>query len=219
MTSIAIDGPSGVGKSTLARAAAKKLGYIYIDTGAFYRAVALFMLRNGVDVNDPDMVERLLPRVCLEIAYLSGEQRIFLNGEDVSESIRTPEVTRAVSPVSAIGSVRKHMVAQQQELARNVDVIMDGRDIGTVVLPDAAYKIFLTARDEVRAERRYKEYIANGQSVSYDEVLKDIRARDYYDSNREITPLRAAEDSIILDTSDMNFEQVLSHLLLIAKGN
>ena len=205
MINIAIDGPAGAGKSTIARKAAQELGFIYIDTGALYRTVGLFMLRSGVDCKNAEAVEAgLQGDLKVELRFIEGEQRMFLCGEDVSAEIRTPEASLAASAVSAVPAVRAYLFDLQRQLARENNCIMDGRDIGTVVLPNADVKIFLTASAEERARRRYKELIEKGMDVQYDDVLADMKERDYNDSHRAIAPLKPAEDSILLDTSDID---------------
>ena len=206
MISVAIDGPSGAGKSTIARAVARQLGYLYIDTGALYRSIGLYALRQGKDPANREAVAALLPGISLSLAYEDGGQRVLLNGEDVSEAIRTPAVSKASSQVSAHPEVRAFLLETQRSLARRQNVLMDGRDIGTVVLPDATVKIFLTASAEKRAERRYKEYQDKGIPTSYETVLRDVEKRDYDDSHRAIAPLKQAEDARLLDTSDMSLE-------------
>ena len=207
MISVAIDGPSGAGKSTIAKAVAKDLGYLYIDTGALYRSIGLYALRAGADPADREAVEKLLPGISLSLRHVDGVQRVFLNGEDVSEAIRTPDAAKAASGVSAHPGVRAFLLETQRSLARAQDVLMDGRDIGTVVLPDAAVKIFLTASAEKRAERRFKEYREKGVDTTYETVLRDVEKRDYDDSHREIAPLKKAEDAVLLDTSEMTLEE------------
>ena len=209
MISIAIDGPSGAGKSSLAKALAKDLGYVYVDTGAMYRSIGLYAVRAGVDPHDADAVAALLPQVRLDIRLIDGAQHIYLNGEDVSTAIRTEEVGMAASAVGANPAVRAFLLGMQRDMAKTQDVLMDGRDIGTVVLPDATVKIFLTASPEARATRRWKEYQQKGVEVSYEEVLADVRQRDYQDTHRAAAPLRQADDAQLLDTSEMNFEQSL----------
>lgn len=210
---IAVDGPAGAGKSSVARVAAKNLGFVYIDTGAMYRAVGLAVLKAGLDINDEKQVMSVAEKSEIEIKYINGEQNIFLNGENVSNAIRTPEVSAAASAVAVVGGVRLRLVELQQKLAKSENVIMDGRDIGTRVLPDADVKIFLTASAEERAERRYKELCEKNVECDFDEVLKDIKARDKNDSERKIDPLRPAEDSILIDTTGISFEE--SEKLLI----
>ena len=209
MVSVAIDGPAGAGKSTLARRLAAELGYIYVDTGAMFRTIGLYALRAGKDPKDNEAVNALLPEVSLKFAFIEGEQHIYLNGEDVSTAIRTEEVGMAASAVGANPEVRAFLLGMQRDMAKTQDVLMDGRDIGTVVLPDATVKIFLTASPEARATRRWKEYQQKGVEVSYEEVLADVRQRDYQDTHRAAAPLRQADDAQLLDTSEMNFEQSL----------
>ena len=209
MVSVAIDGPAGAGKSTLARRLAAELGYIYVDTGAMFRTIGLYALRAGKDPKDNEAVNALLPEISLKFAFIEGEQHIYLNGEDVSTAIRTEEVGMAASAVGANPEVRAFLLGMQRDMAKTQDVLMDGRDIGTVVLPDATVKIFLTASPEARATRRWKEYQQKGVEVSYEEVLADVRQRDYQDTHRAAAPLRQADDAQLLDTSEMNFEQIL----------
>lgn len=205
---VAIDGPAGAGKSTIARAASKELGYIYIDTGALYRTVGLNAVRLGVDLqNDDAVASTLTEELCVELKFVDGEQKMFLNGEDVSAAIRTPEASMAASRVSAVPAVRKYLFDLQKNLARSNNCIMDGRDIGTVVLPDAEVKIFLTASPEARATRRYKELQEKGLDASYDEVLADMIKRDYDDSHRAIAPLKQADDAVLCDTSELTLEE------------
>ena len=205
--SIAIDGPSGAGKSTLARMTARHFGFLYVDTGALYRTVGLYVLRRGGDTKDPRAVEPLLPEIPVELQYDgAGIQRMILNGEDVSDDIRLPEVSMAASDVSAIPAVRAFLLETQRSLARRYDVIMDGRDIGTVVLPDAQVKIFLTASAQERARRRFLELQAKGVETDYDSVLRDIELRDKNDSGRAIAPLRPADDAVMLDTTEHDLE-------------
>ena len=209
MVSVAIDGPAGAGKSTLARRLAAELGYIYVDTGAMFRTIGLCALRAGKDPKDNEAVNALLPEISLKFAFIEGEQHIYLNGEDVSTAIRTEEMGMAASAVGANPAVRTFLLGMQRDMAKTQDVLMDGRDIGTVVLPDATVKIFLTASPEARATRRWKEYQQKGVEVSYEEVLADVRQRDYQDTHRAAAPLRQADDAQLLDTSEMNFEQSL----------
>ena len=209
MVSVAIDGPAGAGKSTLARRLAAELGYIYVDTGAMFRTIGLYALRAGKDPKDNEAVNALLPEISLKFAFIEGEQHIYLNGEDVSTAIRTEEVGMAASAVGANPEVRAFLLGMQRDMAKTQDVLMDGRDIGTVVLPDATVKIFLTASPEARATRRWKEYQQKGVEVSYEEVLADVRQRDYQDTHRAAAALRQADDAQLLDTSEMNFEQSL----------
>lgn len=206
--SIAIDGPSGAGKSTMARKLAADFGFIYVDTGAIYRTVGLAAYRTGIDRHDEPAVKALLPKLSIEMRYNEvGEQRMFLDGEDVSEAIRMPEISICASDVSSLPAVRSFLLEMQRKLAREHNVVMDGRDIGTVVLPDADLKIFLTASAEQRAKRRMLELEAKGVDASFDEVLKDIEYRDDQDTKRAAAPLRAAEDAVRVDTSSLNFEE------------
>ena len=209
MISVAIDGPAGAGKSTLARRLASDLGYIYVDTGAMYRTIGLYALRAGKDPKDNEAVNALLPEISLRLATLDGEQHIYLGEEDVSTAIRTEEAGMAASAVGANPAVRAYLLDTQRNMAKTQNVLMDGRDIGTVVLPDATVKIFLTASPEARATRRWKEYQAKGMSNTYEEVLADVKQRDYQDTHRAAAPLKQAEDAVLLDTSELNFEQSL----------
>ncbi len=206
MINVAIDGPAGAGKSTIAKAAAKELSYIYVDTGALYRAIAYNAVKNGV-IDNENAVISMLNSTKLELKYIDGVQAVFLNGEDVSAFIRTPEISMGASRVSAIPAVRAFLLSLQQEIAAKNNVIMDGRDIATVVLPNADVKIFLFASAECRAERRYKELIEKGENVKYEDVLDDVNQRDYQDSHREIAPLKPSEDSIMLDTSAIGLQE------------
>lgn len=214
---VAIDGPAGAGKSTLARAAAKELGFIYVDTGALYRSVAYYAIKNNTDPHDSENVVPLLKNIRPELKYIGGEQHVFLNGEDVSGFIRTPEVSMGASAVSAIPAVRAFLFDLQKNIAAENNIIMDGRDIGTVVLPNADVKIYLTASAEVRADRRYKELAEKGMSPVYDEVLEDIKQRDYNDMHRDIAPLKQADDAVLLDTSSDSPERALERLIGIIK--
>ncbi len=212
--SVAIDGPAGAGKSTLARQAARELGFLYVDTGAIYRTVALRVLRAGADASDPAQVVPLLEGLDIRMDYgPDGEQRMFLGGEDVSRAIRENRVSGLASQVSAIPEVRAFLLDFQRRQAREHDVIMDGRDIGTVVLPNADVKVFLTAAPEARAMRRVKDLEARGQSAGFETVLAEIRERDARDENRPVAPLRRAEDAVLLDTSELNLAQSLRALL------
>ena len=207
---IAIDGPSGAGKSTIARAAAKHFGFIYVDTGAIYRTVGLAAYRGGVDRRDESAVEALLPQLEIAMRYTdAGEQHMYLNGEDVTALIREPEISIYASDVAALPAVRAFLMELQRRMARENSVIMDGRDIGTVVLPDAEVKIFLTASAEARARRRLLELEQKGIKQSFDEVLRDIEYRDEQDSHRAAAPLKKAEDAIAVDTSELNFDESL----------
>ncbi len=209
---IAIDGPSGAGKSTLARKLAAKLNFIYVDTGAMYRTIGLYIYRKGIDPKDAEKVASVLPEIKVELSFVDGEQRVYLNGEDVSAEIRLHEVSQYASLTSAIPAVRAYLFDMQQVLAAENNVIMDGRDIGTVVLPNAEVKIFLTAQPEVRAQRRYNELLERGQEVDFDQILADVIRRDEQDMNRPVAPLKPADDSIILDTSEYSFDQSLELL-------
>ena len=208
MVSVAIDGPAGAGKSTLARRLASELGYIYVDTGAMYRTIGLYACRREADPHDLAAIITLLPDIQVSMAYgEDGLQRMLLNGEDVTDVIRRPEISRWASVVSAIPEVRAFLLEMQRELARSHSVVMDGRDIGTVVLPQAEVKIFLTASPEIRAQRRMKELAERGTPRPYDEVLHEIEERDWADTHREIAPLRRAEDAVLVDTSAMDFDE------------
>lgn len=207
---VAIDGPAGAGKSTIAREAAKRLGYVYVDTGALYRAVALYVLQRHIDPDDGKKVVSVLPMIEVELKYVDGEQRVYLCGENVSRVIRTPEVSMAASTVSAYPKVRELLFKLQQETAANNNVIMDGRDIGTVVLPKAQVKIFLTASAEERATRRYNELTEQGKKVIYEEILEDIKIRDYNDSHRAIAPLKQAPDAVLIDTTELTIEESIN---------
>lgn len=207
MISVAIDGPSGAGKSSLAKRLATDLGYVYVDTGAMYRSIGLYAVRQGVDLHDAAAVATLLPQIRLDIRLEEGTQHVYLNGEDVSEAIRAEEIGMAASAVSAHPAVREFLLDTQRGLAANQNVLMDGRDIGTVVLPHATVKIFLTASAEARAQRRCKELQDKGQPADFATVLADIRQRDDQDTHRAVAPLRQAEDAIRIDTSDIDFDQ------------
>ena len=213
MINVAIDGPAGAGKSTVARAAAQKLGYIYVDTGALYRAVGVYCLRKGIETTDAEGVGAILSEITVELKFIDGVQHVFLNGDDVSTEIRLPEASMAASNVSAIPSVRAFLFDLQRDIAAKNNCIMDGRDIGTVVLPNAQVKIFLTADDTERAMRRYKELQEKGSTVTYQEVLDDLRVRDYNDSHREIAPLKPAEDSVIINTTNYTLEESINKIV------
>lgn len=217
MVNIAIDGPAGAGKSTLARAAAKEFGYIYVDTGALYRAVGLAVRESGGDAKDESQITPLLKCLNVSIRFINSEQRVFLGERDVSSLIRTPEISMAASDVSAHKAVRDFLFDLQRTIARENDCVMDGRDIGTVVLPDAEVKIFLTASPEERANRRYTELAEKGQAVSYEDVFAEVRKRDEQDSMRKIAPLKPAADAVILDTTGKTLEQAASALIQIIK--
>jgi len=214
---VAIDGPAGAGKSSVAKAVSAKLGYIYADTGALYRAVGLYAVNKGVDTKDADAVSKMIEKdtIDINIAFSDGVQHVILNGEDVNGKIRTPEISMAASNVSAVPKVRQFLFDLQRDLATKNNIIMDGRDIGTVVLPNAQVKIFLTASAEERANRRSKELLAKGMEVNYNEILEDIKKRDDQDMNRPIAPLKAAEDAVIIDSSDMSFDEVVAKLISV----
>ena len=216
---VAIDGPAGAGKSSVAKAASAELGYIYVDTGALYRAVGVNALRKGIDTKDKEKVTATLNSITVELKFVNGEQQVFLNGENVSSEIRTPDASMAASNVSAIPAVREFLFDLQRDIAKNNNCIMDGRDIGTVVLPNAQVKIFLTAAPEKRAKRRYDELIAKGSKVEYNDVLEDLIQRDYNDSHREVAPLKPADDSIIIDTTNFTLEQSINSVVNTVKEN
>lgn len=217
MISVAIDGPAGAGKSTIARAAAKQLGYIYVDTGALYRTVGLALIRANTDLANEAAVKSLLDSVTVELVFVGGEQKVLLNREDVSGSIRTPEASMMASRCSALPIVRSYLLDLQRNIAKKNNVIMDGRDIGTVVLPNANVKIFLTASPDVRAKRRYDELVAKGENVTYDAVLSDMLERDYNDSHRAIAPLKQADDATFLSTDGLDVEQAVSAVVKLIK--
>ncbi|MBR4759251.1 MAG: (d)CMP kinase [Lachnospiraceae bacterium] len=210
---IAIDGPAGAGKSTIAKLVAKKQGYIYVDTGAMYRAMALYLHRQGIDPTDQAAISAACEKPDISIRYEDGTQVVLLDGENVNGLIRTEEVSRMASLSSANPDVRKRLVALQQKLAAEADVVMDGRDIGTVVLPDAQVKVYLTASVEERARRRYEEQKAKGLDVNIEEIKADIEQRDHQDMTRETSPLRQADDAVLVDSSDMTIEEVADKIL------
>ena len=214
---IAIDGPAGAGKSTIAKRAAKQLGFIYVDTGAMYRAMALYLLRKGIDRTDEKAIEASCLDMDISLQYENGEQKVLLNGEDVSGLIRTEEVSSMTSAISVYVPVRQKLLELQRELAQTKNVIMDGRDIGTCVLPNAQTKIYLTASSHVRAVRRFKELQEKGQMCNLEEIEQDIIERDHRDMNRDIAPLKQAEDAVFLDSSDMTIDQVVDAILMTAK--
>ena len=213
---VAIDGPGGAGKSTISKAVAKKLGIIYVDTGALYRTVGYFARENGLSVEDvkvSDLITPLLDKISIEIRYADGTQHVILNGEDLGDKIRQPDISMYASAVSSVPNVRAFLLEAQKELARKNSVIMDGRDIGTVILPGADVKIFLTASNEARATRRYNELIAKGQNVKYEDVLSEMNQRDHADSTRAAAPLKAADDAIYFDNSDYDFEGSVEYII------
>lgn len=218
MAKIAIDGPAGAGKSTIARAVAKQLGWIYVDTGAMYRAAGLAALRKNISISrDHEAVENMLPALDIQLGYENGIQRIFLQGEDVSEAIRSPEASLAASDISAIGAVRKALLSKQQEIAERTNVVMDGRDIGTVVLPDAQVKLFITASPHARAQRRWKELSEKGKQVPFEQVLKEMEYRDEQDSSRAVAPLKMADDAVLVDTSKLTLEESIERVMEIIR--
>lgn len=218
MVNVAIDGPAGAGKSSIAKAAAKALGFIYVDTGALYRAIALNAVRNDA-LNDNEKLVSMLDNTSVKLQFdTDGNQCVILNGEDVSSLIRTPEISMGASKVSGVPAVRAFLLELQRSIAEKNNVIMDGRDIGTVVLPNADVKIFLTASPECRAERRYKELIEKGEKVTYEGVLSDVNQRDYQDSHREVAPMKPCEDSIMADTTGNTLEESVEMIIEIIKG-
>ncbi len=215
--SIAIDGPSGAGKSTMARLLAQELHFVYVDTGAMYRAVGLYIARAGISSREREQIVSRLPEISIELRYENGSQQVFLNGENVSRAIRTEEASRYASDVSAIPAVRAFLLDEQRALAQGANIIMDGRDIGTVVLPQADVKIFLTASSEDRAQRRYEELLEKGENASYDAVLTNLIERDRNDAARAAAPLRAAADAVVLDTTGNTLEQSLDVIRSVIK--
>ncbi len=216
MINVAIDGPAGAGKSTIAKSVAKKLGFIYVDTGALYRTIALNAVKNSV-IDSNEGIVNMLGNTDVKLGFNDETQCVYLNGEDVSSLIRTPEISMGASKVSAIPEVRAFLLDLQRDIAKENNVIMDGRDIGTVVLPDAQCKIFLFASPEVRAKRRYKELIEKGESVTYEDVLDDVNKRDYQDSHREIAPLKPTEESVMADTSELTLEESVEYVINIIR--
>ena len=210
--SVAIDGPAGAGKSTIAKVLAKELGLIYVDTGALYRTVGYYTTHRGITLDDIEGITAALSDLTVELKYVDGVQRVFANGEDVSDLIRTPAISMAASAVSAIPAVRDYLLATQRDIAAKNSVVMDGRDIGTVILPNAEVKIFLTASPEARARRRYAELQEKGDPATYEEVLSDMIKRDYDDSHRATAPLKQAEDAVLVDTSDMGLAETIDHM-------
>ena len=215
MFSVAIDGPAGAGKSTISRCAAKNVGFIYVDTGALYRAVGLSAMEYKIDLKDSKRLKAFLLDTKINLEFRNGEQHVLLNGSDVSDLIRTPEVSMMASKVSAVPAVREFLFDLQQSLAKLHNVVMDGRDIGTVVLPHAQVKIYLTASSMVRAKRRYDELTAKGESCDLEKIRQDIEDRDYRDMHRETSPLKQAEDAVLVDTSDMTIEQVIDRIVAL----
>lgn len=212
---VALDGPSGAGKSTIAKAVAKKLEYVYVDTGALYRTIAYYVISNGFDAKDENAVVSCLDKINVKLEYISGAQHVMLNGEDVSDKIRTPEISMGASAVSAIPKVREFLFDLQQDIAKHNNIIMDGRDIGTVVLPNAQVKIFLTATAEERANRRFKELQEKGDPSTYEQVLEDIKQRDYNDTHRDIAPLKKADDAVEVDSTKMTLDEVIDAIVKI----
>lgn len=217
MINIAIDGPAGAGKSTVAKGAAKKLGYIYVDTGALYRTIALACTRENIDLTNEESVKSVVSKISVRLGFENGVQKVYLLDEDVSEKIRTPEISMAASLVSKVPYVRSYLLDLQRDIAKNNNILMDGRDIATVVLPDADVKIFLFASPECRADRRYKELVEKGEKVDYNDVLDDIVKRDYQDSHRDIAPLKPAEDSVMFDTSNLGLQESIDKLIEIVE--
>lgn len=218
MINVAIDGPAGAGKSTVAKAAAKKLGFIYVDTGALYRTVGVNALRKGIDPKDAEEVKATLDDIDVSLGFVDGSQHVFLNGEDVSEEIRLPASSMAASAVSAIPEVREFLLSLQRDIAKKNNCLMDGRDIGTVILPDAQYKFFFTASAEIRADRRCKELKEKGIPADYETVLAEIKERDYNDSHRETAPLKQADDAVLIDSSNMTIEEAVDKIVSYIKG-
>lgn len=217
---IAIDGPASAGKSTIAKKVAEKLGYIYLDTGAMYRTLTYAALSNGVDLQDGEALHKLLQGIRITFSTAAEEQQhVFLNDEDVTEAIRSEEVTQNVSLVSSFAEVREEMVSRQKSIARSSGVVMDGRDIGTVVLPDAEVKIFMTATAEERALRRYKENLAKGMTASLEELTEDMKRRDHLDSTRAVSPLKKADDAIVLDSTHLEIDEVVQRILGIIEAS
>lgn len=215
--SVAIDGPAGAGKSTIAKRVAKEKDFIYIDTGAMFRAMAIHFLRCGIAADDHEKISEAVKDVDVTISYVNGEQQVFLNDENVTGQLRTEEVGNMASASSVVGDVRKKLLELQRNLAASANVVMDGRDIGTVVLPNADVKVYLTASVEVRAQRRYKELVEKGQNPDLEQIKKDIEERDYRDMNREIAPLRQAEDAVLVDSSYMTIEESVQAIMNLIK--
>ena len=217
MIQIAIDGPSGAGKSTVAKALAAKLGIVYVDTGALYRTIGYYVRSKNADPKDPAAVEALLPEIEIELKYENGTQIVCLNGENLGDKIRTPEMSMYASAVSAIPAVRAFLLDTQRDIAKKNSVIMDGRDIGTVILPNADVKIYLTATAEARAQRRLDQLKQNGTEANFDDVLREVNARDYQDMNRAVDPLRCAEDATVVDSSELTFEETVQAILRVVE--
>ena len=217
MISVAIDGPAGAGKSTIAKKVSESLGFIYVDTGALYRAVALACINEGVSIGEPEAVKALLPKIDIRIIFFNGEQHILLNDKDVSEAIRSENVSMAASRVSALPEVRAFLLELQRSFSKTDNVIMDGRDIGTVVLPNAQVKIFLTASPEIRARRRVLQLQEKGMEADFDKILCDIVQRDYNDTHRETAPLKAAENAVTVDTTELTLDEVVDKITAIIK--
>jgi cytidylate kinase len=217
MITIAIDGPAGAGKSTIAKAVSRELGCLYVDTGAMYRAIGLFAVENGLDPKDAEALIPRLPEAVVTLAYEEDGQHIYLNERDVSQRIREPEMGMAASAVSAIPAVRAYLLELQRGMARRHSVVMDGRDIGTVVLPEANIKIFLTASVEERARRRYEEHLAKGEEISYTKVLQDMQERDHNDSTRAAAPLKQAADAVLVDTTGLDLAQSIQRILAVVR--
>ena len=219
MISVAIDGPAGAGKSSISRKVSAELGFIYVDTGALYRSIAYTLNAKGITTEEIDKIEATLKETRIDIKFIDGEQHVMVNEQDVSSEIRTAEISMLASAFSALPIVREYLLGLQRRMAEENNVIMDGRDIGTVVLPNATVKIFLTADPEDRAKRRYDEMIEKGMTANYDDVLEDIKKRDYNDSHRPVAPLKPAEDSIVVNTTGNTFEQSVEQLANIIKSN
>ena len=215
---IAIDGPAGAGKSTIAKLVSKKLSFIYVDTGAMYRAMALYLIRHGIDKTNVDEIEKICQGAEISIEYKDGEQIVILNGENVNAFLRTEEVSNMASVSSAVPAVRKKLLSLQRKLASTMSVVMDGRDIGTTILPDADVKIFLTASSATRAKRRYLELIDKGEKCNIEDIQKDIEARDHRDMTREISPLRQADDAVLVDSSELTIDEVVEKIITIFKN-
>ena len=213
MFNVAIDGPSGAGKSSVSKEAAKRMGFIHIDTGALYRSLAYSAIKNKININDEISLKNMLNMTKINIEFQDGVQNVILNGENVNDKIRTEEVSKGASDISKIPMIRAFLLDLQRDLARENNVVMDGRDIGTVVLPNADVKIFITASPEQRAERRYKELLAKGEKVVYNDILEKLIYRDHQDTHREIAPLKPCDDAVIIDTSDLDFSQSVNAVL------